>query len=73
MAAANLRPCTLELGGKSPIIIDKGVNVAAAVAKAHSALFFNHGQCCAAGSRMYVHAAVYDEVVEKSVEVAQKK
>lgn len=34
-----------------------------AVAQAHSALFFNHGQCCAAGSRLFVHEAIYDEVI----------
>lgn len=36
-------------------------------------LFFNHGQCCAAGSRVYVHEAIHDEFLEKSVAAAQKR
>ncbi|GAX73966.1 hypothetical protein CEUSTIGMA_g1416.t1 [Chlamydomonas eustigma] len=73
MAAANLKPCTLELGGKSPIIVDKDVDIDDVVLKAHSGLFFNHGQCCAAGSRTFIHADIYDEFVEKAVAVAQKQ
>lgn len=69
-AAQNIKPCTLELGGKSPVIVDRTVNVDQAVGHTHSALFFNAGQCCTAGSRTYVHAAVYDEFVEKSVAAA---
>eukprot|EP00198_Chlamydomonas_reinhardtii_P001619 XP_001690955.1 aldehyde dehydrogenase [Chlamydomonas reinhardtii] len=69
-AAEQLKPCTLELGGKSPIIVCPDVDVDKAVADAHMALFFNHGQCCAAGSRVYVHEAVYDEFVRKSTEAA---
>ncbi len=38
-------------GGKSPLIVDKNVDVDKAVEDCHFALFFNHGQCCAAGSR----------------------
>ena len=40
-----------EQGGKSPLIVDKNVDVDKAVEDCHFALFFNHGQCCAAGSR----------------------
>ncbi|KIZ05750.1 aldehyde dehydrogenase (NAD+) [Monoraphidium neglectum] len=46
-----LKPCTLELGGKSPVIVCPDVDVEQAVKDASFALFFNHGQCCAAGSR----------------------
>jgi len=73
MAAEHIKPCTLELGGKSPVIVDKHVDVDKAVADSHMGLFFNHGQCCAAGSRIYVHAAVYDEFVEKSVAAAAQR
>ena len=48
-AATNLKPCTLELGGKSAAIVWKDVDVDKVVLEAHNALFFNHGQCCAAG------------------------
>lgn len=44
-----------------------------AVADAHHGIFFNHGQCCAAGSRVYVHEAVYDQFCEKSVALAMKR
>jgi acyl-CoA reductase-like NAD-dependent aldehyde dehydrogenase len=54
-ASERIVPVSLELGGKSALIIDKNVDVDKAVEDAHFALFFNHGQCCAAGSRTYVH------------------
>ncbi|XP_062890255.1 aldehyde dehydrogenase, mitochondrial-like [Mobula hypostoma] len=62
---------TLELGGKSPNIIFSDADVNHAVEEAHTALFFNQGQCCCAGSRTYVQESVYDEFVEKSVERAK--
>nr|CAD10505.1 aldehyde dehydrogenase [Polytomella sp. Pringsheim 198.80] len=70
LAAEQIKPCTLELGGKSPIIVCPDVDVDRAVADAHMALFFNHGQCCAAGSRVYVHEKIYDEFVEKATKAA---
>ncbi|KAE8710206.1 Aldehyde dehydrogenase [Hibiscus syriacus] len=65
-AKSNLKPVTLELGGKSPFIICKDADVDQAVELAHFALFFNQGQCCCAGSRTYVHESVYDEFLEKA-------
>lgn len=65
-ARSNLKPVTLELGGKSPMIVCEDADVDAAVELAHFALFFNQGQCCCAGSRTFVHEKVYDEFVEKS-------
>ncbi|KAK8475045.1 hypothetical protein V6N13_090381 [Hibiscus sabdariffa] len=65
-ARSNLKPVTLELGGKSPFIICKDADIDKAVELAHFALFFNQGQCCCAGSRTYVHESVYDEFVEKA-------
>ncbi|KAG8489813.1 hypothetical protein CXB51_017912 [Gossypium anomalum] len=72
-AKSNLKPVTLELGGKSPFIVCKDADVDKAVELAHSALFFNQGQCCCAGSRTLVHESVYDEFVEKAKARALKR
>ena len=63
-AAGNLKKVSLELGGKSPAIVFADADLDAAIAGAASAIFFNHGQCCCAGSRLYAHKTVYDQVVE---------
>jgi phenylacetaldehyde dehydrogenase len=64
-AAGNLKKVTLELGGKSPTVVFKDVgNVDEAIQGAANAIFFNHGQCCCAGSRLYVERGLYDRVVE---------
>lgn len=68
---SNLKKVTLELGGKSPNIIFSDADLAHAVEESHTALFFNQGQCCCAGSRTYVHESVYDQFVEQSVERAK--
>ncbi|KAI4326697.1 hypothetical protein MLD38_031984 [Melastoma candidum] len=65
-ARSNLKPVTLELGGKSPFIVCEDADVDKAVELAHFALFFNQGQCCCAGSRTFVHERVYDEFLEKA-------
>ena len=63
-AAGNLKKVTLELGGKSPNIIFKDVgNLDAAIGGAANAIFFNHGQCCCAGSRLMVERDIFDDVV----------
>ncbi|XP_067093686.1 aldehyde dehydrogenase, mitochondrial-like [Osmerus mordax] len=72
-ASSNLKKVTLELGGKSPNIILSDANMEEAVAQSHFALFFNQGQCCCAGSRTYVQESIYDEFVERSVELAKKR
>jgi len=59
----NLKRVTLELGGKSPNIIFADANIENAIQGAASAIFFNHGQCCCAGSRLFVEQKVYDQVV----------
>ena len=61
---SNLKKVTLELGGKSPNIVLADADLSTAIPGAASAIFFNHGQCCCAGSRLYVQKSVYDEVVE---------
>ncbi|KAK4712557.1 hypothetical protein R3W88_007070 [Solanum pinnatisectum] len=72
-AKSNLKPVTLELGGKSPFIICEDADVDKAVELAHSAVFFNQGQCYCAGSRTFVHERVYDEFVEKAKARALKR
>ncbi|KAJ4895624.1 Aldehyde dehydrogenase family 2 member B4 [Raphanus sativus] len=72
-ANSNLKPVTLELGGKSPFIVFEDADINKAVELAHFALFFNQGQCCCAGSRTYVHEKVYDEFVEKAKARALKR
>ena len=64
-AAGNLKKVSLELGGKSPNIIFKDVgDLDAAIAGAANAIFFNHGQCCCAGSRLFVEKSVFNDVVD---------
>ncbi|KAI4343767.1 hypothetical protein L6164_011076 [Bauhinia variegata] len=65
-ARSNLKPVTLELGGKSPFIVFEDADVDKTVELAHFALFFNQGQCCCAGSRTFVHERIYDEFLEKA-------
>ncbi|XP_058179411.1 benzaldehyde dehydrogenase, mitochondrial-like [Rhododendron vialii] len=72
-AKSNLKPVTLELGGKSPFIVCEDADVDKAVELAHFALFFNQGQCCCAGSRTFVHERVYDEFLEKSKARAMRR
>lgn len=72
-AKSNLKPVTLELGGKSPFIVCKDADIDDAVEMAHFALFYNQGQACCAGSRTYVHESVYDEFVEKAKARAIKR
>jgi phenylacetaldehyde dehydrogenase len=63
-ATDSLKRVSLELGGKSPVIVFPDVDVNAAVGGASNAIFFNAGQVCAAGSRLYVHRKNFDKVVE---------
>ena len=60
----DLKRVTLELGGKSPSIICADADLAAAIPQAAMGCFFNAGQVCYAGTRLYVHRSVYDEVLE---------
>ncbi|MET1028531.1 MAG: aldehyde dehydrogenase family protein, partial [Dongiaceae bacterium] len=71
-AAGNLKKVSLELGGKSPAIVFPDADLEAAIPGTASAIFFNHGQCCCAGSRLYVHEKVYDQVVEGVAAEAKK-
>ncbi|PWU17104.1 MAG: betaine-aldehyde dehydrogenase [Verrucomicrobia bacterium] len=72
-AAGNLKKVSLELGGKSPNILFKDVpDLNAAIDGAASAIFFNHGQCCCAGSRLLVEKDIFDDVVSGVAERAKK-
>src|SRR5271170_3967407 len=70
-AAGNLKKLTLELGGKSPNIVFSDVDSESAIAGAANAIFFNHGQCCVAGSRLFVQESRFDEVVDGVAEIAK--
>src|SRR5215471_16654914 len=71
-AAGNLKKVSLELGGKSPNVVFKDADLDSAIAGSASAIFFNHGQCCCAGSRLYVERPVFDRVVEGVADEAKK-
>jgi phenylacetaldehyde dehydrogenase len=71
-ATGNLKKVTLELGGKSPAIVFPDADLEKAIAGTASAIFFNHGQCCCAGSRLYAHESIFDQVVEGVSDIASK-
>lgn len=64
-AAKTLKRLTFELGGKSPNIVFADADLDAAALGSHFGLYFNQGQCCCAGSRLFVEERVYDEFVDK--------
>jgi len=70
-AGGNLKKVTLELGGKSPVVILKDADLNEAIPAAARAIFFLNGQNCMAGSRLLVHADIHDEVVKGLVEIAE--
>jgi phenylacetaldehyde dehydrogenase len=71
-AAGNLKKVSLELGGKSPNVIMDDADMESAIPGAAGAIFFNHGQCCCAGSRLYVEKKAFDKVVEGMAASAEK-
>ncbi|REK20644.1 MAG: aldehyde dehydrogenase family protein [Planctomycetota bacterium] len=68
----NLKKVSLELGGKSPNVILPDADLSTAIGGAANAIFFNHGQCCCAGSRLFVHKSQFDQVVEGVAEQAKQ-
>jgi len=64
-AGSNLKKVTLELGGKSPNIVFNDADIENAISWVNFGIFFNHGQCCCAGSRVYVQSGIYDKFVER--------
>ena len=70
---SNLKRISLELGGKSPNIVFSDANLDEAIEGSHMALFFNQGQVCCAGSRVFVEEKVYDQFVERSADRAKRR
>ncbi|WP_372716348.1 aldehyde dehydrogenase family protein [Novipirellula sp.] len=70
-ATGNLKRVSLELGGKSPNVIYDDADLDSAIAGAADAIFFNQGEVCSAGSRLFVQKGVYDEVVAGVSEIAK--
>jgi aldehyde dehydrogenase (NAD+) len=64
-AAETMKRMTFELGGKSPNVIFADADLESAIEGAHFALYFNQGQCCCAGSRLFVEERVHDEVIDR--------
>jgi phenylacetaldehyde dehydrogenase len=71
-AAGNLKKVSLELGGKSPNVVLADADLDVAIDGAANAIFFNHGQCCCAGSRLFVEKPIFDRVVEGVASRAEK-
>jgi phenylacetaldehyde dehydrogenase len=69
-SAGNLKRVTLELGGKSPAIVFPDADLGLAIKGTASAIFFNQGQCCCAGSRLFVHEKIYDQVLQGVSDIA---
>ena len=69
-ATNSMKRVTLELGGKSPVVVMPDVDVATAAPGAAGAIFFNSGQVCVAGSRLFVHKSIFDQVIEGVAEAS---
>ena len=70
-AAENITDVTLELGGKSPVVVFPDADIQQAVRVMMIAMFYNSGECCTAGTRLFVHEDIYDEFMEAFVNAAQ--
>ncbi len=71
-AGRALSPVTLELGGKSPMIAFNDADPKAVAAATRWSVYFNAGQVCSAGSRLYAHSSVYDDVIEELAKVTSQ-
>jgi len=71
-AGSNLKKVTLELGGKSPNIVFKDADIEQAISWVNFGIYMNHGQCCCAGSRIYVQEEIYDKFLEQFKARTQK-
>ncbi|XP_038054294.1 mitochondrial 10-formyltetrahydrofolate dehydrogenase-like isoform X2 [Patiria miniata] len=66
-AVSNLKKCSLELGGKSPLVIFADCNMDTAVKQALGAVFFNKGENCIAAGRLYVEDKIHDEFIDRVI------
>lgn len=76
MAAAghsNMKKLSMELGGKSPLIICADADLETAAMYAHESVMTNKGECCSAGARTFVHADIYDRIIEMLTFMAQSR
>jgi aldehyde dehydrogenase (NAD+) len=71
-AKSNLKKVTLELGGKSPNIVFADADINNAISWVNFGIYFNHGQCCCAGSRILVHESIYNKFLEAFKERTEK-
>lgn len=71
-AAGNLKRVSLELGGKSPNIVFADADLDEAAIGAAAAIYYNHGQSCCAGSRLFIEQKAYDKVVPRLIEYSEK-
>lgn len=71
-ASDNLKKISLELGGKSPSIVLNDADLGSGIPGVANAIFFNHGQCCCAGSRLYVDKKIFDQVVSGVADQAKQ-
>src|SRR5207253_1454797 len=69
----NNKRVTLELGGKSPIVIFDDADLDVAVITAYATVFENAGQCCCASTRCFVQEGIYDKFVERAQALAAKR
>jgi aldehyde dehydrogenase (NAD+) len=70
-AAESITDVTLELGGKSPLVVFPDADLEQAVETTMTAIFFNTGECCCAGSRLFVHEAIKDEFLDELAAAAE--
>jgi len=71
-AGSNLKKVTLELGGKSPNIVFDDADIDNAISWVNFGIYYNHGQCCCAGSRIYVQEGIYDKFIQRFKERAEQ-
>src|SRR6266481_1838588 len=71
-AAGNLKKVSLELGGKSPNVVFHDAEIDRAIPGAANAIFYNQGQVCCAGSRLYIEEKSFDKVVDGVSQLASK-
>lgn len=71
-ATGNLKRLQLELGGKAPVLVYADADIDATIAGVSKGIFWNNGQCCAAGTRLYVHNKIFDKIVSGIAAIAER-